>query len=57
LKLDVFEGKKYGNYNIVVNIENIKSIKEKVHFYLKIFSNEEILLEELEETIDYKFTG
>ncbi len=53
----MFDNKKYGNYNLIVNVKNTKNINDKVVFYLKIFANNDFILEELNKTQDYKFVN
>ena len=57
ITLDIFENKKYGNYNLIVNTIKSKFSKNQIPFYIKIFSNNEVLFEQLPETIDYLFTS
>ena len=54
--LDVFENKKYGNYTLIVNLEEIQK-SESVLFYIKIFTNNPIIFEELPQTLEYTFNG
>lgn len=54
--LDVFENKKYGNYTLIVNLEEIQK-SESVLFYIKIFTNYPIIFEELPQTLEYTFNG
>lgn len=46
INLDVFENKKFGNYTLIVNLEEIPKIEE-VKFFLRVFSSNPITLEEL----------
>lgn len=54
--MDVFENKKYGNYTLIVNLEEIQK-SESVLFYIKIFTNNPIIFEELPQTLEYSFNG
>lgn len=54
--LDVFEGKKSGNYTLIVNLEEIPK-QEQVDFYIKLFANSNIIFEKLPQTLEYSFQG
>ena len=43
--LDTFDNKKYGNYTLVVNVEDAHLTREKVNFYVKVNSNKPIVFE------------
>ena len=51
------EEKKFGNFNIIVNLKKIRKKTAKVFFYLRIHSDNEVLIEKLPETIDKTING
>lgn len=51
------EGKKYGCYNIVVNLSKLKKKATKIPYYLKIIADNEIIIEKLPDTIEQVING
>ena len=51
------EGKKYGIYNIVVNLIKLRKRHDKVPYYLKIVADNEIMIEKLPETFEKVLNG
>lgn len=51
------EGKKYGCYNIVVNLIKLKKKASKVPYFLKVIADNELIIEKLPDTLEQTING